>query len=361
MGPLLVAAPAGLQLVQWLRQAPRATGRTSGPARFDRRPRVTVLVAAWNEADTIQAHVASVRALRYREVEYVLVAGGTDGTYEAAAVAMGGWGILLRQKAGDGKQRALRRGLARASGDVIYLTDGDCVLEDDAFERVVAPVANGAAAATGRSRPLDDQLARRPEVRCQWAPHYVAESRLGDTSPGLLGRNCAVNRTALREAGDFAEDVATGTDYHLARKLAERGHRIAFARDSFVATEMPLGVGAYVRQQRRWLRNHWVHGRASRDGAAVQHAVRTWLVAGTLLGLPLVATVVARPLLWLWLALLAHGAAARVRYVAAVSTAERLPTRPSALLIAPFWFVVDVVAWWLSLIDVVVPKWRRTW
>lgn len=338
----------------------RAERPTAAPI-LARHPRVSMLVAAWNDAPGIAGHVASVRALRYPNLQYILCAGGSDGTFEVARDALGEWGQLLRQEPGEGKQRALRRCLPLATGEIVYLTDSDCVIDDASLARVLEPIVAGAAAASGRSRPAVDQITRQPEVLCQWAPHYVSETTLGDTSPGLLGRNCAVERGALRRAGDFAADVATGTDYHLARELDRTGARIAFARWSFVETRMPASVAAYVRQQSRWLRNHWVHGRRTGDRAALVHAVRTWALGVALAALPALALVAGPIAVWAWLALALHGALARARYVAFVARAEALPLPGRALVSSPLWFAIDAFSWVRSLIDVLVPSRRGRW
>ena len=61
------------------------------PVELRATPRVSVLVAAWNEADMIEGHIKSFLALRYPNKELILCAGGNDGTYEIA-----------RRQAGEG-------------------------------------------------------------------------------------------------------------------------------------------------------------------------------------------------------------------------------------------------------------------
>src|SRR5207247_1198210 len=116
------------------------------------------LVAAWNEAAGIARHVQSVLALRYPDLDFVLCAGGPDGTCEQARLAMSGRGTLLEQAPGEGKQRALRRCLAASTGDIVYLTDADCVLDDQSFERVIARIVDGDPAATGRCCPYPEEI-----------------------------------------------------------------------------------------------------------------------------------------------------------------------------------------------------------
>jgi glycosyltransferase involved in cell wall biosynthesis len=87
-----------------------------------RRPSVTVLVAAYNEAPVIGDVVRD--ALRATpSVEVVVVDdGSTDGTDRVAAAA---GARVLRLPANGGKGSAVRRGLSEVRGEVIVLIDGD--------------------------------------------------------------------------------------------------------------------------------------------------------------------------------------------------------------------------------------------
>jgi cellulose synthase/poly-beta-1,6-N-acetylglucosamine synthase-like glycosyltransferase len=336
--------------------------RTDSRPELARKPRASILVAAWNEQDTIAAHVRSATALAYPDVEYVLCAGGTDDTYERAKAALAGRGTLLRQEPGEGKQRALRRCAAVANGEIVFLTDADCLLDDLAFERTIEPLVQGAQAATGRSRPTAAHLRRHPLLFSQWAPQYVAESSVGATSAGLLGRNCAVSRDALRRTGDFSADAPTGTDQHLAWQLARFGVSPVFVRWSFVETATVPSIRGYVRQQSRWLRNHWIHGSASGSAALRRHAALTWAIGTTLVVLlPVLAILFGRAPAWAWLALVAHGTFARARYLRFTSLAEGIAVPPEAVALVPVSFLVDAVAWFRSLVDFVLPARRHAW
>ncbi|MDA8216083.1 MAG: glycosyltransferase, partial [Dehalococcoidales bacterium] len=47
------------------------------------RPPVSILVPAWQERGTAERCITSLRRLRYPRWEAVIIAGGSDGTYEA--------------------------------------------------------------------------------------------------------------------------------------------------------------------------------------------------------------------------------------------------------------------------------------
>ena len=118
-------------------------------SRWGVRPSVSILVAAWNEAPLIERHLASFARLTYSDLQMVICAGGTDGTYAIASRFGGDRLIVLEQRSGEGKQSALRRCLAAATGQVIVLTDADCLITEDQLERLIEPILVGPPA----SRP----------------------------------------------------------------------------------------------------------------------------------------------------------------------------------------------------------------
>ena len=82
-------------------------------------PKVSVLVAAWNEADNIDQLVESFNALSYPNRELVLCAGGADDTYGRAGRWSGPRVKVDEQRPGEGKQAALRRTLPKADGEIV--------------------------------------------------------------------------------------------------------------------------------------------------------------------------------------------------------------------------------------------------
>src|SRR5205823_4146563 len=109
------------------------------------------------EADLLAQHIESVLVLSYPDKEYILSAGGSDGTYAIARRYEERGVVVLEQQPGEGKQRALRQCFRQATGEIIFFTDADCLLDDESFERLIIPLANGEAeAATGTARPFPE-------------------------------------------------------------------------------------------------------------------------------------------------------------------------------------------------------------
>jgi hypothetical protein len=132
------------------------------------RPQVSVLVAAWNEADRIRDHITSFHELKYPNKELILCVGGNDGSYNIARQMEIAGVQVLKQEPGEGKQCALRRCLRYANGEIVFLTDADCLLDDHSFERTLSPIIDdGEYATSGWVRPFNEQL-DNPFIEYLW-------------------------------------------------------------------------------------------------------------------------------------------------------------------------------------------------
>lgn len=326
-----------------------------------RRPRVSILVAAWNEEARIDMHLQSFLSLAYSESELILCAGGADRTFECARAYAGERIIVLRQLPGEGKQRALAKCFERATGETIYLTDADCLLEDDALLRLLAPIVDEEeAVTTGGSRPLDTQLTKTLPFYL-WAGDLVSHAHTPTYTQGILGRNACITRAAIDTIGGLNFTAPTGTDYHLARRLIDAGFAIRHVGSSSVATEYPESVEGYRRKQSRWLRNLLIYGRQYRSKSDVQHTLRTIATGLVMLLLPFLSTIFGRLPMVAWLVLLSQAVCAKLRYVGIASRLSyRTPSKriwPSILLLT----LLDFAVWVSPAFDVLTSKRRTQW
>lgn len=324
-------------------------------------PKVSVLVAAWNEADLMKDHIESFLRLRHPNKELILCAGGKDGTFDLARLFPEDQLVVLEQRAGEGKQRALQRCLERSSGEIIFLTDADCLLSDDAFERTLAPIINdGEVATTGTCRPLRQQLSSA-FVRHRWFTDLYSATRRGNYVSGLLGRNAALRRDVLTALGEFKADVRTGTDYYLGKQVLSRGMRIRYVADSEVETRYSCDVRDYSRQQTRWIRNVVMHGLrfgAYREVAQclLPAAIGLYMLAGpfSILGL-------GRLGLAFWLVLWDHMLISRIRYMRYGELLTGYSFEVGGYLSLPALAVIDFAIWALTLWQYPFRRRRAKW
>jgi cellulose synthase/poly-beta-1,6-N-acetylglucosamine synthase-like glycosyltransferase len=365
---LLAAGMTGIgiaNLWRWLRYERQMARRPSEPAPESPKPtctpRVSILIAGWEEAHAVEACAESVLALRYPNRELVMCLGGSDDTLQIAQRYREQGVIVLEQYPGEGKQHALQRCFERSSGDIIYLTDADCVLDDDCFERVVGPIACGQEqVTTGSRRPLNSQVGNAL-VMYQCFHHAYREGLLPDYVDCLDGVNAAVRREALEQSGEFGCEAAIGTDYRLGRQLALAGYRIRFVRDSWVRTEYQASVPGYLRQQSRWFRNRFVLGAGVGDRAVLSHA-RAGVAALFMLGVPCVGGLGSKVLWGAWLSVFSHLALSQARMVRFSYLYRGLDVRPRwrYILLVPC-MVVGWLAMARGLLEAFIPIRRQSW
>jgi glycosyltransferase involved in cell wall biosynthesis len=323
---------------------------------------VSVLMPAWNEGGTIERSIAAFRDLSYPHRELVVCAGGNDGTFEQArAVGAESERVrVLKQTDAMNKQAALNACLESAEGDVLYLVDGDCMLDDEAWNAALRPVVEGSeTVVAGTSRPLDEQWgALLPTY--QHVKEAYERARRPQYVRGLLGRNAVVRREAMAELGTFDESVQAGTDYNLAKRLLGAGHEIRFVPNSRVQSAYAETVREYFDQQSRWLRNVLFLGWQWEEYGEARTTVVTCAVGVGMVLAPLLGAVVLA-LLPVWIGLVAYGSLSRVRWVR-FFRARREPAVPSWVVVAGVGLMfVEFAAWAYALVEVVVPSRRRKW
>lgn len=331
------------------------------PEAWPSQPQVSALVAAWNEAGNIERHVHSFTQLRYPHKELMLCAGGPDGTYALARRWAGPQVTVLEQQPGEGKQRALQRCLEQATGTTILLVDADCEFSDEAFARLLEPLARGEAqVVTGVSQPRADQRGY-PLVQYQWFRDILASYQMPPTVDGVLGRNCALSRSVLEDVGEFKAPVRTGTDYYLSRVLMQRGYTIHAAPYSRIVTEYPETPSAYVRMWQRWNKNLLIHGPRFRMWKDVRSVATAFAVYGLMVLLPLLTPLLGPIALGAGLLLASIALANRIyrQAVGAHLANERVSWKN--LLYTPYYMGLDMLAVFLSVYDSLDARHRARW
>jgi cellulose synthase/poly-beta-1,6-N-acetylglucosamine synthase-like glycosyltransferase len=132
--------PLALSVLVRLRRRPTL----EHPVSWDEPPRVSLIVAAYDEEEVIAAKVTNALALDYpRDCVEVIVAsdGSNDATAQRARAA--GADIVLDLPRG-GKIAAQNAAAERASGEILAFSDANSVWEADALRHLVEPFADPA-------------------------------------------------------------------------------------------------------------------------------------------------------------------------------------------------------------------------
>jgi cellulose synthase/poly-beta-1,6-N-acetylglucosamine synthase-like glycosyltransferase len=332
--------------------------------------RISFLIAAWNEEGSLAACLESILALTYPALEVVVCAGGSDGTRQITQKFNDRRVIVLEQQPQDGKQGALKRCFGSASGEILYLTDADCLITETAFVRTVYPLLSGAehAVTSIPCVPFRGQMGDSFAMsQCAtWIYTSIHQPRYGAS---LVGMNAAVRREALEKAGGFASGVRAGGDYELGKRFARAGFRIRYDSDASFPVRFQTNYWKYLRQQGRWLRNVVIHGLqfgAYREAAA---CLATSFIGLSMLTVPLLLIGSARRTPeWVvaaagafWTAVFLYAFFSRMRYSRIASLWLRVPLPRYTFVLLPFFLVVDFAAWTLPLFQYPFRRLRELW
>lgn len=117
---------------------------------------VSIIMPCYNEAQTLRAILARVRAIDLNKEIIAVDDHSSDATYqilcdEAAADPQL---TVLRHPINRGKGAAVRSGLARAAGEIVIVQDADLEYDPQDYYELVQPIADGRVSVVFGSRFL---------------------------------------------------------------------------------------------------------------------------------------------------------------------------------------------------------------
>ena len=117
-------------------------------------PLLSVVMPAYNEAETVEAALRRIREVPLRLEIIVVNDASTDGTREILdALAQGGLADrVIHHEKNRGKGAAIRSGAAAATGDVLVVQDADLEYDPADLPALLQPIRTGKADAVYGSR-----------------------------------------------------------------------------------------------------------------------------------------------------------------------------------------------------------------
>ncbi len=211
-------------------------------------PRVSVLVCAYNAADTLEDNLQSLEKLTYPDFEIILVNdGSTDRTSE---IAKSHPRVRVVDTPNQGLSAARNVALAEATGEIVAYTDADTRVDPDWLTFLVQPFLTSDVAGSGGPNvvPPDDPPVAQCIARAPGGPtHVLLDDRIAEHVPGC---NMAFRRDALLAIGGFNPIyLRAGDDVDVCWRLQARGWKIGFASSALVWHHHRASVNAYWRQQ----------------------------------------------------------------------------------------------------------------
>ena len=267
-------------------------------------PRVSVIIAARNEASVIRRKLESILAADYPadRLQVVVVSDGSTDETESVVRSMGR--VLLLSVPALGKADALAAGVSASNGEVLVFTDANGVLEPGALKALVAPFGDpviGGVAGDQRYPSADAPSGLGSGERSYWNVDRLLKriESLGGDVVAATGGFYAIRR-------ELFEPIPRGVndDLFLSTGVVLRGYRLVFASNAVVFEQLAPSSEDEMRRKvriitrgvrtvwtRRPLLNPFRFGFYSLQ--LFSHKVLRWFLV-----FPLLAIVVLGPLLW---------------------------------------------------------------
>ena len=212
-------------------------------------PMVSVVVASYNGARTLEACLTSLQRLNYPAYEVILVDdGSTDETPELAAKYPNV--RCIRHSVNLGLSVARNTGIEASVGEIVAFTDADCRPDEDWLHYLIGDLLNSQFAGIGGHNllPIEDSwIAAAVMVSPGGPAHVMLTDRVAEHIPGC---NMAFYKWALMEIGSFDPLFRkAGDDVDICWRLQQRGYQIGFSPGGFVWHYRRSTVRDYLRQQ----------------------------------------------------------------------------------------------------------------
>jgi GT2 family glycosyltransferase/DNA-binding beta-propeller fold protein YncE len=211
-------------------------------------PKVSVVICAYNAAETLDECLTSIECQTYPDYEIILVNDGSrDRTSE---IALSHPRVRVIDVPNRGLSAARNVGLAAATGAIVAYTDADARADRDWLTFLVQPfvisdvvASGGPNVVPGNDPPMAQCIARAPGG----PTHVLLDDHIAEHVPGC---NMAFRRDALLAIGGFNPIyLRAGDDVDVCWRLQGRGWKIGFASSALVWHHHRASIAAYWRQQ----------------------------------------------------------------------------------------------------------------
>ncbi|MGQ0636953.1 MAG: glycosyltransferase [Planctomycetaceae bacterium] len=241
-------------IVTFARRGPLGDQASS---RFRHCPSVCVILAGYNEGETIEGTIRSVSG-SYPNLQIIVVDDGSeDDMYDRARRAARDRPdvLVLKRPRRGGKSSAMNTALVYTQAEVVICVDADSALGPAAIWEIVQPFADpqvGIVSATILARNAGCNLVTRIQAYEYLQSIFVG--RMASERAKILGiasgAYAAVRRDVLVQVGGW--DVGPPEDLDLTLRVRKAGYDVGLAPYAVCYTDVPATWKALIRQRFRW-------------------------------------------------------------------------------------------------------------
>ncbi len=220
---------------------------------------VCLVIPARNAADTVEKSLAAARLILERGdlQEIILV---DDGSADNTAELAKKMGVTCLRSKPLGRSAARNLGWKKATQDIIWFMDVDCVPEPDALACLLKAYDDPSVGGVGGSFTMPDEA---PLLACLIHQEIIQRhQRMPNRVNFVATGNASYRREVLEHVGGFDEGFIRAQDAELSYRVRAAGYEIAFSADSRVRHFHDTKLRPYLKaqfQQGYW--RVWLHAR----------------------------------------------------------------------------------------------------
>jgi len=231
----------------------------------DELPRVSVIIPAYNEEESIERTLESILNSNYPKdkLEVIVVDDGSiDETFNKAK-KFEKKGVKVFHKENHGKASALNYGLKKVKGEIIFTMDADTFVEPHSLKNMVRyfkderVMSVTPAIVTYNPRTLWQRVQQMEYIFGIFLRKVFAALDAIYVTPGAFS---AYRAKFFKKYGGFDEKNIT-EDLEMSLRIQYHGYKIENSLDSPVYTLSPPTFAGLLKQRRRWyvglMRNVW--------------------------------------------------------------------------------------------------------
>lgn len=194
-------------------------------------PRVTLLIAAYNEADLMARKLDNSLALDYPIdcLQIIVAADGSDDKTPDIVRTYRDWGVMLSyEPERQGKMAAINRAMPLATGELVVFSDANNLYQANTLRELVKPFADpqvGIASGAKQIVAGDTVLGESEGLYWRYESFIKQQETTVDSCVGVAGEVLALRR-ALFEPPP-AEII--NDDFYLALRVLQQGYRVVYA------------------------------------------------------------------------------------------------------------------------------------
>jgi len=223
---------------------------------------LSILIAAWNAKKYIENGIKSLLENNYNNYKIIIVAGGSDQTYNIALKLQkeNPDKIKVLEQKIPHKNKALNIGLKESDGDIIILTDIDCIYQKNWLNKINEIFQNKKYnVITGYHLPFQESKSSLAEYCNLMKGNSIINFGQSEIILGrkLCGANAAFRKEIfINKIGNFDENIKIEDDKYLGIQFNKKGEQVYFFKDIYVYTEYYLNnLKKFIQREIRWARN----------------------------------------------------------------------------------------------------------